>query len=74
MNAVVIEHVPVSDLPADWQVRLHAAPASTRCSVFGVTARNCRMSPVMCAGCGHHGICPIRQRAKADRCRSTPMY
>lgn len=25
MNAVVIEHVPVSELPAAWQARLHVA-------------------------------------------------
>jgi hypothetical protein len=25
MNAVVIEHVKVSELPEDWQARLHAA-------------------------------------------------
>ncbi len=28
MNAVVIEHVPVTTLPADWQARLHALPSA----------------------------------------------
>lgn len=28
MNAVVIEHVPVTELPAAWQARLHAASAT----------------------------------------------
>jgi hypothetical protein len=28
MNAVTIEHVPVTDLPPDWQRKLHAASAS----------------------------------------------
>lgn len=32
MNAVVIEHVPVSDLPAAWQAKLHVA-SKTRVTV-----------------------------------------
>lgn len=28
MNAVVIEHVPVTELPAAWQAKLRAAPAT----------------------------------------------
>lgn len=32
MNAVVIEHVKVSELPKDWQTRLHA-PANARVTI-----------------------------------------
>lgn len=32
MNAVVIEHVKVSELPEDWRTRLHAA-ANARVTV-----------------------------------------
>lgn len=32
MNAVVIEHVKVSDLPEDWRARLHA-PADAQVTV-----------------------------------------
>lgn len=32
MNAVVIEHVKVSELPEDWRMRLHAA-ANARVTV-----------------------------------------
>ena len=32
MNAVVIEHVKVSELPGDWRVQLHAA-ANARVTV-----------------------------------------
>ena len=32
MNAVVIEHVKVSELPEDWRLRLHAA-ANARVTV-----------------------------------------
>jgi hypothetical protein len=32
MNAVVIEHIPVSELPAEWQERLNA-PASSKVTV-----------------------------------------
>ncbi len=28
MNTVIIEHVPVTDLPTAWQEKLHAAPAT----------------------------------------------
>jgi hypothetical protein len=27
-NTVIIEHVPVTDLPSAWQEKLHAAPAT----------------------------------------------
>ena len=32
MNAVVIQHVPVSDLPEDWQERINA-PGSTKVTI-----------------------------------------
>jgi hypothetical protein len=28
MNAIVIEHIPVTELPADWRMRLHALPTA----------------------------------------------
>jgi hypothetical protein len=28
MNTVIIEHVPVTDLPSAWQEKLHATPAT----------------------------------------------
>ncbi len=29
MNAIVFEHVPVAELPAEWQAKLAMAPGTT---------------------------------------------
>jgi hypothetical protein len=72
MNTVVIEHVPLDELPAAWRARLPVASNArwsiTRCSACGGIVKIQAMSPLMPVGSAHRAIPSMAYIARIDQC------